>query len=58
MVSLFAKIGSIRFWPKTLDYSKAFFDELLCVCVCVTLKPKFPQLQGNICFLNPLRLGA
>ena len=24
MASLFAKIGFIRFWPKTMDYSKAF----------------------------------
>ena len=24
MDSLFAKFGSIRFWPKTMDYSKAF----------------------------------
>ena len=23
MVSLFAEIGSISFWPKTMDYSKA-----------------------------------
>ena len=24
MVSLFAEIGSISFWPKTMDYSKVF----------------------------------
>ena len=23
MVSLFAEIGSISFWPKTMDYNKA-----------------------------------
>ena len=24
MESMFAEIGSISFWPKTMDYSKAF----------------------------------
>ena len=29
MVSLFAEIGVIGFWPKSLDYSKAFCSNSL-----------------------------
>ena len=29
MVSLFAEIGSISFWPKTMDYSKAFCSKFI-----------------------------
>ena len=45
MDSLFAKFGSIRFWPKTMHYSKAFLIIVLikeykqqpCVFYCVLM---------------------
>ena len=42
MNSLFAKFGSIRFWPKTMDYSKAF----LIIFASTVITPDWKVLQS------------
>ena len=43
MVSFFAEVKIFRFWPKTMDYNKAFFSEIE-VFFCGPFTPQWKVL--------------
>ena len=43
MVSFFAEVKIFRFWPKTMDYNKAFFTEIE-VIFCSPFTPQWKVL--------------
>ena len=43
MVSFRAKVKTFRFWPKTMDYNKAFFTEIE-VIFCGPFTPQWKVL--------------
>ena len=58
MVSFWAKVKIFRFWPKTMDYNKAFLIEIEDIFVVLLLLTR-RWYEAEICtILLPLRMCA